>query len=115
MDDKPASGLDRRELLRKGAVVGGHLLWIAPAIQTLAPKAMAQSASGTFTCCQCSREGNQSRAFLNVASSDDCAALCASQENPSDWVMSNYLSGSTPMQVVSTAGQSGQHTVCAPA
>jgi hypothetical protein len=113
MDEHQASRIDRRELIKKGAVVGGNLLWIAPAIQTLAPKAMA--ASGSFTCCQCGRAGNQSRAFLNVASSSDCAALCASQETPGSWTMTQYFSGSTPMKVVFTAGQSRQHTACAPA
>ena len=118
MEEEPAQRIDRRELLRKGAKVGGHLLWIAPTIQTLAPKAMAggiPQPSGSFTCCQCSRQGNQSRAFLNVATQSDCAALCASQTSPSGWVMSAYFSGTTPMKLVFTAGQSRQHVACAPA
>ena len=39
-------GVSRRDLLRRGAIVGGTLLWVAPAIQSLAPKAFAAGASG---------------------------------------------------------------------
>jgi hypothetical protein len=44
----------RRDILRRGAIAGGALLWIAPAVQTLAPKAMAHEVSpATFFCCEC--------------------------------------------------------------
>jgi hypothetical protein len=36
------SGMTRRDLMRRGAVVGGTLLWVAPAIQSLSPPAFAQ-------------------------------------------------------------------------
>jgi hypothetical protein len=94
-------GLSRRELIRKGAVVGGHLLWIAPAVQTLTPKALAHALSGDFTCCQCTRAVGQHRAFTNTA--DDptaCEALCATQTNPSDWVMEAFHRDSTPFSTV---------------
>ena len=50
-------GLTRRDLLRRGAVVGGTLLWVAPAIQSLSPAARAQNSdvgSERFACCSCS-------------------------------------------------------------
>ena len=37
-------GMSRRDLIRRGAIVGGTLLWVAPAIQSMAPKAFAQTA-----------------------------------------------------------------------
>jgi hypothetical protein len=37
-------GMSRRDLIRRGAIVGGTLLWVAPAIQSMAPKAFAQEA-----------------------------------------------------------------------
>ena len=36
-------GMSRRDLIRRGAIVGGTLLWVAPAIQSMAPKAFAQT------------------------------------------------------------------------
>ena len=36
-------GVTRRDLIRRGAIVGGTLLWVAPAIQSMAPKAFAQT------------------------------------------------------------------------
>ena len=36
-------GMTRRDLIRRGAIVGGTLLWVAPAIQSMAPKAFAQT------------------------------------------------------------------------
>lgn len=52
---EPEDGLSRRELLRRAAIVGGAVLWIAPAIQTLAPPAYADVSPGISTCCQCQK------------------------------------------------------------
>lgn len=47
-------GMSRRDLIRRGAIVGGTLLWVAPAIQSMAPKAFAQeTAPGTARCAAC--------------------------------------------------------------
>jgi hypothetical protein len=47
-------GMSRRDLLRRSAIVGGALLWVAPAIQSVAPKAFAQEAGpGSVTCSAC--------------------------------------------------------------
>ncbi len=47
-------GMSRRDLIRRGAIVGGTLLWVAPAIQSLGPKALAQSVgSGSCSACYC--------------------------------------------------------------
>ena len=40
-------GMTRRDLIRRGAIVGGTLLWVAPAIQSMAPKAFAQEVPGS--------------------------------------------------------------------
>lgn len=51
MDDQPFEanlGLSRRTLLRRSAVVGGTLVWAAPAVQTLAKPAFA--ATGSAAC-----------------------------------------------------------------
>lgn len=44
-DLNPALGINRRDVLKRGAVVGGALVWAAPAVQTLAGPALA--ATGT--------------------------------------------------------------------
>jgi hypothetical protein len=47
-------GVSRRDLLRRGAVAGGELLWIAPAIQSVAAPAYANAVSPAHrTCCSC--------------------------------------------------------------
>jgi hypothetical protein len=49
---KDESGMTRRDLLRRGTVVGGTLLWVAPAIQSIGAKAYAQTrVSGLCTAC----------------------------------------------------------------
>lgn len=48
-------GMSRRDLIRRGAIVGGTLLWVAPAIQSMAPKAFAADGSenGSLRCAVC--------------------------------------------------------------
>jgi hypothetical protein len=45
------SGMTRRDLMRRGAVVGGTLLWVAPAIQSIGSKAYAQVGSPPCAAC----------------------------------------------------------------
>lgn len=46
-------GISRRELLRRGAVVGGTLAWATPLIQSLTPPAYAQMGPSPGTCAAC--------------------------------------------------------------
>jgi hypothetical protein len=47
-------GVTRRDLLRRGAIVGGTLLWATPVIQTVAPSAFARDVSpAEYHCCRC--------------------------------------------------------------
>ncbi len=104
MDDQPGgtkSGrLTRRDLIRRGAVVGGSLLWVAPAIQSLTPAAHASTTgSPVFGCCEC-RNGAVGKEICNpgqdhvecttegsgqppgsgpASSAADCQTYCASQ------------------------------------
>jgi hypothetical protein len=52
-------GVSRRDLLRRGAVVGGTLLWTVPVVSTISRAHMQETKSPAFTCCECSnpREG----------------------------------------------------------
>jgi hypothetical protein len=53
VSDETTKRITRRDALRKGAKLGGAVLWIAPAIQTLPRPAFAQTGSPLFTCCEC--------------------------------------------------------------
>lgn len=85
-------GMSRRDLLRRGAVVGGTLLWVAPAIQSLGPKALAQNVgSGSCSACYCwdgdkndpglGHETGSTDFFENPggASAADCRDFCRHQ------------------------------------
>ena len=78
-------GVTRRDLIRRGAIVGGTLLWVAPAIQSMAPKAFAQvAAPGSVTCTACycwngSKDGpTGENGTFGLASDTACATFCTS-------------------------------------
>jgi hypothetical protein len=74
--------LTRRDVIRRGAVIGGTLLWAAPAVQTLAPKALAHTVgSAVHCCCQCMKDNKSKGCTGNVAPS---YANCRSQTNKDD-------------------------------
>ena len=52
---KTELGVTRRDLIRRGAIVGGTLLWAAPVIQSLSPPAYAAAVSAPTVhyCCFC--------------------------------------------------------------
>jgi hypothetical protein len=76
-------GMSRRDLLRRGAVVGGALLWVAPAIQSLTPPAYANTVSEqATTCCSC-RKKNPSglKCGQDHFTSAACDDFCGSHNN----------------------------------
>lgn len=62
--------MDRREFLRRSAIVGGTVAWMTPVIQSLTPPAYAHVTpnSGT-TCCRC-QTGATKVCGLDVSSTD---------------------------------------------
>ena len=78
------AGISRRELIRRGAVVGGTLVWATPVIQSLATPAGAQ-AQYLHRCCFCSNEpppttGTFACVFNGArfvpSSPEECRQLC---------------------------------------
>ena len=92
------SGMTRRDLMKRGAVVGGTLLWVAPAIQSFSSKAFAQDNGSpvcdaciavttggrtshvvfdpTDVCCECIDAGGGTLgAVVSCVASNDCIAL----------------------------------------
>ena len=98
-------GVSRRDLLRRGAVVGGTLLWVAPAIQSLSPAASAQAQGptpGRCAACYCwtGRE-DKSRIRADECSDDgpvgirESAEACAAYCDGQGYEFSEYCSGTT--------------------
>lgn len=75
---EPGSSLTRREVLRRGAVVGGTLLWVTPAIQSLTPNAFAVQQVGSFkACCQCTgTRAHPAGCSVDAISYDECFQRC---------------------------------------
>jgi hypothetical protein len=108
LDDE--SGMTRRDLMRRGAVVGGTLLWVAPAIQSFGAKAYAQvqgpspgncaacycytlDGNGNVSSDECSDDGVIAPGSPQRFSADACETFCrrvAGYEN------SQYCSGTKP-------------------
>lgn len=49
--DSPESGVDRRTLLKRSAVVGGALVWATPVVQSIASPAFASGSPGGQEVC----------------------------------------------------------------
>jgi hypothetical protein len=84
--DQERTGMDRRDVLRRSAILGGAMVWTVPAVQSIAGAAFAAgtplcsaSASGTFngvcqkvqfdptkTCCDCLNANSGAGPFLAV-------------------------------------------------
>jgi hypothetical protein len=75
-------GISRRDLLRRGALVGGTLLWAAPVIQSLA--APAYAATPVASCCECKRN-NPVTGFqcgVDHFTCEQCKTFCGAPQNP---------------------------------
>lgn len=85
-------GLSRRDLLRRGAVVGGTLLWVAPAIQSITPNAYAQQQVGSFrACCQCNgADGSSVGCAADVITYDECLQSCSGKDQTATYGVGNY-------------------------
>ena len=85
-------GLTRRDLLRRGAVVGGTLLWVAPVIQSITPPAFAQQTSPALvSCCKCV---GRLLCASNVTE-DDCVRFCGEAKKVSTYAV-NAVCQHTP-------------------
>lgn len=78
-------GVTRRDAIRRGAIVGGTVLWATPIVQSLTPAAHAQ-AQTRCGCCYCwdGDKSNPTRDTCNDngqtgtrSTAERCAAFCA--------------------------------------
>ena len=72
--------ISRRDMLRRGAVVGGTLLWTVPIIQSVTRA--HQVGSPVFFCCHCRKPRKQPQSARGrcirpaPTNPDDCARAC---------------------------------------
>jgi hypothetical protein len=79
-------GMSRRTLLKRGAVVGGTLVWAAPAVQTLGRSAFAASPACDSTTCTDVRKNGVIVGHLCCSPSPadmNCPCVCAGLAPPS--------------------------------
>jgi hypothetical protein len=77
--DDGGGGLDRRSVLRRGAVLGGALVWTVPAVQTIAGPAFATGSPR----CETSFTGRLNRqcvTFTYVPTEQCCSCIGGSAE-----------------------------------
>jgi hypothetical protein len=83
-------GISRRELLKRGAVVGGTMVWAVPVLQSLAPPAYAQYA--TCGCCYC-WNGPKENPTADTVSQDGCLTFHANPDACREFCSSSLAAG----------------------
>lgn len=86
-EDEVAGGLNRRDLLKRGAMVGGALVWTTPVVQSLAGPAVAAEGSQAPGNCAflfyvITSTGTSSCVLVTGATQDCCNALDAANKQP---------------------------------
>jgi hypothetical protein len=94
-------GMTRRDLLRRGIIVGGSLVWTVPVIQSLTKDSSAGTGSPQFFCCFCTLNLNgqvDPRCIRNniPTSATECARRCRRL----GYLRSQFVSGPNPINCV---------------
>src|SRR5687768_14330135 len=84
-------GISRRELLKRGAVVGGTLVWAVPVLQSLAPPAYAQYA--TCGCCYCWSGSDKQNPDKDTVAQNGCLSFHANPTACADFCNSTFAPG----------------------
>jgi len=90
-------GMTRRDLLRRGAIVGGSLLWAAPVIQSIRTPANAaisrEGSAPAHSCCQCNERNTSNNAICEKdgITESQCVDFCSTP--PGNFVVA-YHTGS---------------------
>ncbi len=81
-------GISRRDLIRRGVVVGGTLLWTVPVITSIS-RAHVRPGSPGFVCCECRRPDKKTSLPLvtcippsEADNPSDCNAKCRAAGYP---------------------------------
>jgi hypothetical protein len=107
-DLKRKLGMTRRQLLRRGAIVGGTLIWTIPVLNSLKPEAFGQPSSpARFFCCFCKKPKKPSgfsQKCINPFPGNtaaQCAQACKKQGN---YPISEFHSGPRPFSCKEKTG-----------
>jgi hypothetical protein len=95
-------GMTRRDLLRRGIIVGGSLVWTVPVIQSLTKDSSAQTGSPQFFCCFCTLNLNRRidpKCFTGP-NAPQTAAQCAARCRRLGYRRSQFVSGPNPITCV---------------
>lgn len=94
-------GMTRRDLLRRGLIVGGSLVWTVPVIESLTKDSSAGTGSPQFFCCYCTlnldRRVNPRCIRSNTPTS---AVQCAQRCRRLGYRRSQWVSGPNPISCV---------------
>jgi hypothetical protein len=93
--------MTRRQLLRRGVIVGGTLIWTIPVLNSLTPQSFAATSSpASFTCCLCQRRkkprGFKYECIDPPAPQPKTAAACADACKARGYPNSQFFSGPNP-------------------
>jgi hypothetical protein len=89
-------GVTRRDLLRRGAIVGGALVFAVPAVQSIAAPAFAQSSPNPHhTCCTCKKSFHGFKCGTDGFTADACDSFCGGHDN-----VQTYATGSISCQCI---------------
>lgn len=80
MEEATRGGLNRRDVLKRSAVVGGTLLWSAPVVQTFARPAFAQDVSPESTIVVLTAVGAPPVCRITTYSEPEDCSTCVSAE-----------------------------------
>jgi hypothetical protein len=77
-------GISRRDLMRRGLIIGGTLVWTVPIIESISREAFAAKGSPEAKCCACGTKKSGGDDYVCVTGSDlnqmrnsgDCAQYC---------------------------------------
>jgi hypothetical protein len=97
-------GISRRDLLRRGAIVGGTLVWTVPVIESISKHALAAKGSYHYFCCFCTK-ANQTTIGKCVASGRDidietpgaCQSTCAETYADQGFTTGHFKHSSRPL------------------
>lgn len=74
-DEGQSSGLDRRSVLKRGAVLGGGLIWTVPAVQTIAGPAFAAGSPRCYARLEGEATGNDCVSIVYADTADCCDCI----------------------------------------
>lgn len=107
VNDPGGLGISRRSLIKRGAIVGGTVLWAAPVVQSFTSPAGAVEGSPACSCVlivtigpnqySCTLEPNSCACFCCCQFGANCANCNSAQHNNDPCAVPAVFTGCTPL------------------